>query len=459
MVARSRLFIDQGSGDYTSCSNLTSSSNLSGPSSSSEMIDDLEVGGELPPSPFSGRKSWGIDFKGFDNRSDFHGNRGSESNSTALDPIIRIVADGYEFLSSGKDDGWARRAARMCIMSTLLLIGLWVLLGAWSENGFAFWRGEPVVPNDWTAAPHVEWDLDKKPILGVITTHHRTGTVLFQSMMEKISEQFLIDYEKVEVPFSLRNPNTTEAADWSTYNSSQERLVVGMHGFKEDCISYNVDKLCGLFHYECWMDACNLQEPKKGSEVFPAIHVIRHPTNIVISAYLYHRQDPPPEDWLVDPKPDALVIMPKEIQKKYKNTPYYQVLRELPTKLGLMVEFFVNIGEIYKSARNVRALEEKPWAFGIQFEEIQEDFEGSMVEVMAHLGLSQRVNETDLIKIAKRFDLHHMNEKDKKRYNVAKHVTAGKEDREKLLKDFDKSDLGKLLGRIAKNMGYQNATH
>lgn len=57
----------------------------------------------------------------------------------------------------------------------------------------------------------------------------------------------------------------------------------------------------------------------------PVVHSIRDPVQILISAYLYHQQDPPNEPWLADPKPDAMNGLPKEFRKKYGKVPYYKV--------------------------------------------------------------------------------------------------------------------------------------
>lgn len=66
------------------------------------------------------------------------------------------------------------------------------------------------------------------------------------------------------------------------------------------------------------------------ADEIPVAHVVRNPVEILISAYLYHQQDPPPEDWLYFPKPDALEILSDEDQQKYEFVPYYKASGHIP---------------------------------------------------------------------------------------------------------------------------------
>ena len=65
------------------------------------------------------------------------------------------------------------------------------------------------------------------------------------------------------------------------------------------------------------------------SDIIPVAHIVRNPVEVLISAYLYHQQDPPPEEWLYDAKPDALEILPMDLQEQYATVPYYKVVDSL----------------------------------------------------------------------------------------------------------------------------------
>lgn len=112
----------------------------------------------------------------------------------------------------------------------------------------------PASRNDNT--PQISY-FEKKPVAAVISTHHRTGTVLFQNMGERLCEVFLMDYERVDEPFKLQEPDATRTLLFQRYWNTSERLVAGMHGFAETCPGgEDVGMYCGLLDYQCWLDAC-----------------------------------------------------------------------------------------------------------------------------------------------------------------------------------------------------------
>lgn len=104
---------------------------------------------------------------------------------------------------------------------------------------------------------HLALGPEKKPVIAVISTHHRTGTVLFQSMGERLCETFLIDYERVDEPFKLSDPNATRTLLYQRYWNTTGRIAVGMHGFEEHCeLGQDVGMYCDPLDYECWLSAC-----------------------------------------------------------------------------------------------------------------------------------------------------------------------------------------------------------
>lgn len=53
-------------------------------------------------------------------------------------------------------------------------------------------------------------------------THHRTGTVLFQSIIRKLTQQYYMDFERVDGGIMLKDLNATESGlNVISFRSSQ----------------------------------------------------------------------------------------------------------------------------------------------------------------------------------------------------------------------------------------------
>lgn len=300
---------------------------------------------------------------------------------------------------------------------------------------------------------------DKGPVTAVISTHHRTGTVLFQNMGERLCEVFLMDYERVDEPFKLKDPNATRTLLLQRYWNSTQRLVAGMHGFEEDCHEgQNVGMYCNPLDYECWLGACASIDQDPQEQEIPIAHVVRNPVEILISAYLYHQQDPPPEEWLYNPKPDALEILPMELQEKYAEIPYYKVLQQLPPELGILVEFTVENEAIYRMARNYRDMAEKDYALNLHFENFKKDFRGNIQNTLDHLKITEQFGSEEVMDIAMIFDLSNMPEIERTAYQVESHITEGKHNKDDLRKLLYKNETTRLmLNVLAQEMDYNTA--
>lgn len=300
---------------------------------------------------------------------------------------------------------------------------------------------------------------EKTPVIGVVSTHHRTGTVLFQSMGDMLTSELFIDYDRVSEPFQLSDHNATPTALFHRFWNSTGRLVVGMHGFDEICErGQNLDGQCLPYDHECWMDACVSKDPKPEEEDIPVIHVVRNPVEILISSYLYHQQDPPPEEWLYKPKPDALGDLDIGLQEKFNGVPYYKVLAQLPPELGILVELTVEKGGMYRMARNYRDMEKKSYAKNIHFEDIKRDFKSTMKSVLDHLRITHMYGVEKAMKLAMIFDLDNMSESKRKAYHVESHVTEGKHNKDDLRQLLYNNPAARnMLQELAKVMGYESA--
>lgn len=106
-------------------------------SSGSGITMEKMESGELPPSPFAGKKSWDIDFEGF-------GSSGRDGDmkklvekqaqeETAIDSIIWVLYRGYRFFVP-KIWTWKKLFAHICLLTLLLLIIYWM------SGGFQFLR-------------------------------------------------------------------------------------------------------------------------------------------------------------------------------------------------------------------------------------------------------------------------------------------------------------------------------
>lgn len=89
------------------------------------MIEKMESG-ELPPSPFAGRKSWDIEFPGFDNNSKSNEKgKDSDQDETAIDYIIWALYQGYSLLQPNPGS-WKRQIVRIVAVLAILLLVFWV---------------------------------------------------------------------------------------------------------------------------------------------------------------------------------------------------------------------------------------------------------------------------------------------------------------------------------------------
>lgn len=359
----------------------------------------------------------------------------------------------------------------LCVLIAVLLVGmglyafpreeeaLWwsPMMDATFRPGATATMEQPAASQD--PAVGVGLAAEKQPVGAVISTHHRTGTVLFQNMGERLCEVFLMDYERVDEPFKLQEPDATRTLLYQRYWNATERVVVTMHGFAEECPQgQDVGMYCEPLDYDCWLLACQVIEQDLQSDAIPVAHIVRNPVEVLISAYLYHQQDPPPEEWLHDAKPDALEILPMDLQKQYATVPYYKVLQQLPPELGILCEFTVEMEEIYRMSRNYRDMARLPSAKNLHFESFKKEFEQTVKAALDHLEITGKKGTEEVMQIAMIFDLSSMPEIERRAYQVENHITEGKHNKEDLRKIlYSNATTREMLNKLATQMDYPSA--
>ena len=195
-------------------------------------------------------------------------------------------------------------------------------------------------------------------ILRVIGTHHKTGTVLLYRVFRDLSRTFGLSY----------------------FVGPQEYLPNGTEIWFED-------------HSRVQLEA--LTQPVLG------VHVIRHPYEILASAYRYHLVCG--EEWCVSPgyTNSELSTRPEFRSLFGAGRSYQEVLRSLPPSQGLTLE-------IWRSRSNI--IEMVDWDYAnprfleCRLEEFSADFDGTMMRIFTHLGLLN-FGETALRRIAAAHDL------------------------------------------------------
>lgn len=152
--------------------------------------------------------------------------------------------------------------------------------------------------------------------------------------------------------------------------------------------------------------------------MIPIAHIVRNPVEVLVSAYLYHQQDPPPEEWLAEPKPEALTILPEDLQVEFHTVPYFKVLQDLPPELGLLVEYTVEMEDLFRMARNYRDLAGYNYAMNVKFEDVKAQYSPEMESILTHLGLIEKFGEDQVMAIASKLDLNKMSKRIRNAYQV-----------------------------------------
>ncbi|GMH38462.1 hypothetical protein BSKO_06346 [Bryopsis sp. KO-2023] len=302
---------------------------------------------------------------------------------------------------------------------------------------------------------------EEKPVMGFLVTHHKTGTMMFQEMFQRLCPLFKLDFQQVRGPTRWDRLADASNERYFRFANSTQRMVTVMQGFDEHC-SVDPNSKCDRFDAGCWMRGCSLIKMGKNPDEFqPTVHVVRNPVEILISAYLYHNNsgqwmvENGHEAWLGEPKPDALTVLDSSISSKYKNMPFYKALQGLDDKDALKVEFNVLASGMYRAARLYQSLQEKPYVLQMHFEDFKADYAGSMQKVFAHLKMDTMFGMEKLMEVANLFDPKAVVSGVRSRLTDS-HVTEGKYDKEPLRKAmFDDPTLNAVMLTLGTSQGYE----
>ena len=177
---------------------------------------------------------------------------------------------------------------------------------------------------------------------------------------------------------------------------SQTHLPCGAHGMS-DCP-------CDLAPRDCLSleDACHLILPVANIR---GLHFIRHPVDIILSAYAYHVQLPAPEEYfeqlltsdivrqLADHGGDSDVLT--RLLPDKTNLTFGEAIRTLPIKAGLQLVFWMSAKNLYAMVRQHRLLQNRlPTVMAVRFESLRDDFNGTVGKFLVNLGLGYSPSDT-----------------------------------------------------------------
>jgi len=231
-----------------------------------------------------------------------------------------------------------------------------------------------------------------------VGTHHKTGTVLFGSVFKAVANELGLDF----------------------YTGSQRRLPA---------------KTQVWFNEHSWID-------RSAFAAIVGIHVVRHPLEVVCSAYRYHLGD------------GGAWFASQESGERFNlnGQSYKQTLATLSARDGTLFEMmhfsFETIMDMYNWDYNDSRF------LNVRLEDVRRDFDGTFSRIFAFVGLEP----AECLPIAQRFDANRM---DQHRINSMAHITnkGGDQtwqnyfsDRE-MIKTFNQSFPRNLLPKL----GYSSA--
>lgn len=176
----------------------------------------------------------------------------------------------------------------------------------------------------------------------------------------------------------------------------------------------------------------------------PVVLTIRHPVILVISAYLYHSQTPPPAsevgwmtsllgkdivDWWrqagLDGDTNHLVARLNISlgSAPYDNMTYYQILINLPPEKGIFMEYARSIFDIYQIAREYTVIGHQPNVFVSRLEMWDDDFDDTLNHMLRHTALADHVSIQHLDAVRRKCDVRRWTDEERK---ASSHVISGK---------------------------------
>ena len=128
---------------------------------------------------------------------------------------------------------------------------------------------------------------------------------------------------------------------------------------------------------------------------YRAVHVVRDPTQVLISGYLYHRRLPGDESWLFEPSPEL------------GGGTYAERLAsadQLGPTNAMLAEIAMADDELRALALAYRDVERDPRGMNVKLESFFEDFDGTMGAVLRFLEFEEG-DVGEMVKLAGEFDV------------------------------------------------------
>lgn len=316
------------------------------------------------------------------------------------------------------------------------------------------------LPNNQVDAPHIV----------VVVKHHKTGYILTQCIFDGLAaednwEQGLYYINKLtdEVLADVRD---------KLQGSKQFFIVNSGWGLPMACVQDDYQTMCPFtrnWHPDnkiscpcrnnqshCFQVEGCLPQLKEVATTLPVVLTVRNPLNLIISAYLYHSQTPPPEseipwmngllgrdleDWWrqagLDGDADNVIARLNISLESapYENMTYYQILTSLPPEKGILLEYIRSIFDIYQIAREYIVIGHQPNVFISRIESWDENFDDTLSRMLLHTALADHVSEKHLGAVRQKCDVHRWTDAER---NISNHVTVGKHKHKELHKTLSK---------------------
>ena len=293
------------------------------------------------------------------------------------------------------------------------------------------------------------------------STHHKTGTFQLHCLFKHASKTAGLAMANDEKCFkdntagatsmlacmqSKTNNTTVTAAPrpilFKTYHGIRQLCQLPDTGATvEPCLSFMLYKACTKEQVE----AMKIPSEKCTADVPPVqirkgyFNIIRNPIDTVLSAFSFHTSRPKTEPWLYKQRPvkylreqvmwagaERRLLRQLGLGRKheYRMATYVDMLTQLPVELGVLLEFYHSLPEIYSIARQYEIVGREQGAVNARFEELRDQFNTTVRAAAQHLKLASQPEELVEAAVAGGCDPGTWSEAQRA---ASQHVTDGKQ--------------------------------
>ncbi|KAI3429324.1 hypothetical protein D9Q98_005419 [Chlorella vulgaris] len=237
------------------------------------------------------------------------------------------------------------------------------------------------------------------PELIVMLTSHKTGTAQAGCIVEMLEQRhfpegtFKHDHHPQDLhaiaKFAVERVPTNESfGRGGTYCPSVKTYSSGHHlpRVEDEGCPGTLPCPCKGQQEQCLSLEAGTIDIPTGHTTPTVVQVVRNPIDTVLSAYQYHTQSPPPEEWLEEMTmknfsgwayaggvPYEALDSLGVFDKKHAGESFYHFLRTQPQDTGVKVQFWLSAWELYGFARQYASLAEQPGLnfMPVRFEDMQ----------------------------------------------------------------------------------------